>query len=538
MSQDKDKDNAKPKFSETKLDDHKELMKQVGGGRVACPRGMRDLHPEDMLVREQAIKTIKSIFQTRGAVEIDTPNMERIEILIGQYGEDEKLIYHLQVEAENKERLALRYDLTVPLARYMLQHGKQSMKRLQMGPVFRRDKPSAGRFRQFWQCDYDVAGNYQMPRLIDAECLSTFRDILKTLDLGPFVLKVNSRKILDGMIAIAGIPSEKFRKVCSIIDELDKVTWSDAIAKLKHNNVTDASIEILARFVNLRGNADMVVKTLKQDAAFMANEMAKTGLAELEQVFGFLVAMGGMDVISFDLSLARGLSYYTGMIMEAFLTGAPVMDAGNQGNKDVKENNNNKENKENKEKKDNKEKDPKDNNKEQQNNKTDEWDDLESKHEIPKGAVGGGGRYDNMFRDIRNRITGKDDPASVDMVGFSIGIERIFALLKQKAKTTRKSKTLVYIGKVGGEYTAEVVKIAAELWKAGIATEFSYDTNPKPRKQIQEAVELAIPFVLFIGKKEVQANTVKLKDMALNKEEEVSRDKLVTTIAAKVQSLC
>jgi hypothetical protein len=163
--------NNNPKNEKNNNDDDdennlKRFMESVGGGRLSCPRGMRDLHPNQMRdlhpnqmrVRDRAMAAIRSVFKTHGAAEIETPAMERYEVLLGQYGDSQKLVYRLWEEAENTEKLALRYDLTVPMARYMAQNGLKHLKRYQIGPVWRRDHPGPGRFRQFYQCDFDIVG--------------------------------------------------------------------------------------------------------------------------------------------------------------------------------------------------------------------------------------------------------------------------------------------------------------------------------------------------------------------------------------------
>ncbi len=177
-----------------------------------------------MAIRERAFTIIRGIFKKHGASEIDTPVFELKETLTGKYGEDSKLIYDL--EDQGGELLALRYDLTVPFARYCAERGLASIKRFHIAKVYRRDQPqmSKGRFREFYQCDFDIAGTYS-PMLPDAEVLSVVCEILTSLEIGGFVLKLNHRKFLDAMIELAGCEKRKFKSICSSIDKLDKEPW-------------------------------------------------------------------------------------------------------------------------------------------------------------------------------------------------------------------------------------------------------------------------------------------------------------------------
>jgi histidyl-tRNA synthetase len=487
-----------PKMSEPDNEIRKAMM-ESGGGRICCPKGMRDLVPFQMRIRERSMGIIRGVFKKHGSVEIETPAMERREVLLKQYGQDsEKLIYDIKEYglSGTKEHLCMRYDLTVPLCRYCINHKITNIKRMQISPVWRRDQPQAGRFRQFYQCDFDVIGNYEMPRFIDAECLVIIKEILTDLDIGSFIIKVNNRKILNGLIALAGIPPESFKKTCSVIDELDKISWADAKLKLSERGISPSSILTLEFYVNIRGPPGTVVEKLKRDSNFMAHAEAVEGLSELEQVFNFAQIMGALDVVSFDLSMARGLDYYTGMILEGFLTG------GSSAKKQDPE----------KEKKD----------------KNEDTDD-----EPGVGAICGGGRYDKLVGDIKQRFAGRGERKPSDdlnAMGFSIGIERIFSILEKKAKQeqdTRESDTTVYVASIGKSpaIIQERLAVAAQLWKAGIATEFSYQQDPKPQTQTQYAMERRIPFIVFIGGDELKGNYVTLRQLDYGKQEEQNEKK-------------
>lgn len=199
---------------------------------IKTPKGTRDYHPEQMTIRRQVIDKIAKIFKKHGAVEIDTPVFELKDVLLGKYGEDSKLIYDLK--DQGGEECSLRYDLTVPFARFMANNTNISkIKRFHIGKVYRRDQPAMtkGRLREFYQCDFDIAGNYDS-QIPDAEVLYIMQEILEELGIHDFVVKVNHRKILSAMIAEAGCDAQKFKTICSSIDKMDKIKWEGVKAEL------------------------------------------------------------------------------------------------------------------------------------------------------------------------------------------------------------------------------------------------------------------------------------------------------------------
>uniref|UniRef100_A0A2K5U1D0 Histidine--tRNA ligase, cytoplasmic n=1 Tax=Macaca fascicularis TaxID=9541 RepID=A0A2K5U1D0_MACFA len=193
---------------------------------LKTPKGTRDYSPRQMAVREKVFDVIIRCFKRHGAEVIDTPVFELKETLTGKYGEDSKLIYDLK--DQGGELLSLRYDLTVPFARYLAMNKLTNIKRYHIAKVYRRDNPAMtrGRYREFYQCDFDIAGNFD-PMIPDAECLKIMCEILSSLQIGDFLVKVNDRRILDGMFAICGVSDSKFRTICSSVDKLDKVSWEE-----------------------------------------------------------------------------------------------------------------------------------------------------------------------------------------------------------------------------------------------------------------------------------------------------------------------
>ncbi|XP_048175463.1 histidine--tRNA ligase, cytoplasmic-like isoform X2 [Corvus hawaiiensis] len=349
----------------------------AGGERVRVlktPKGTRDHPPAQTALRDRLLSAVVSCFKRHGAAAIDTPVLELRETLMGKYGEDTKLIYELQ--DQGGELLALRYDLTVPFARYLAMNKVTNMKRYHVAKVYRRDNPATtrGRYREFYQCDFDIAGQFD-PMIPDAECLKILHEILSDLQLGDFIIKVNDRRILNGVFAVCGVPESKFIPACSTVDKLDKVPWEEVRSEMVgEKGLSPEAADRIGEYVQLHGGLDLVERLL-QDPKLSQNKLAKEGLGDMKLLFEYLTLFGITEKISFDLSLARGLDYYTGVIFEAVLL--------HQENEHVEE-------------------------------------------AVSVGSVAGGGRYDGLV--------GMFDPKGrkVPCVGVSIGIERIFSILEQR----------------------------------------------------------------------------------------------------------
>ena len=332
------------------------------------PKGTRDYLPEQMSIRDEAFGIIRRVFKRHGAVEIDTPVFELKETLTGKYGEDSKLIYDLA--DQGGESLALRYDLTVPFARFLAVNAVGNIKRYHIGKVYRRDQPalSRGRFREFYQCDFDIAGSYG--RMVpDSECLAVACEILDALPIGDFGIKVNHRRLLDAILDICGVPADKFRSICSAVDKLDKEPWSEVRREMvEEKGLAGDVADRIGDFVVLRGEPWEMYKSLMDGNKFGDHKGALDAMEDLRICFDYLDAMDKLRFISFDLSLARGLDYYTGIIYEAVCM---------NGNTQV-------------------------------------------------GSIGGGGRYDNLVSMFQE--AGKVTPC----VGVSVGIERVFTLMEER----------------------------------------------------------------------------------------------------------
>jgi histidyl-tRNA synthetase len=386
---------------------------------------------------------------------------------MGKYGEESKLIYDLN--DQGGELLSLRYDLTVPFARYMASHNLTSLKRFHIGKVYRRDNPQMGkgRFREFFQCDFDIAGGNYGLMIPDAEVIKIVVEILTQLPIGNFNIKINHRVLLDSIVEISGISNDKYKSVCSSIDKLDKEPW-DKVEKelIEVKGITKEQAEKLKSFVNLKDKPKVLLDKLMQMKELIENEKGKKALNEMSILIDYLQILDVEKYCTFDLSLARGLDYYTGLIYETVLTDT---------------------------------------------------------NEV--GSISGGGRFDNLI----GMFSGKQIPA----VGVSIGIERIFNILEKHYKnddTLRSTFTDVLVCAAGKNLTKERFKIVNELWDSGINAEILYNENPRMDKQLDYGLKNKIPFLVFIGENELKENKIKIKCLANSQEMVIEREKMVEEI--------
>uniref|UniRef100_A0A8U7P5L9 histidine--tRNA ligase n=1 Tax=Corvus moneduloides TaxID=1196302 RepID=A0A8U7P5L9_CORMO len=279
--------------------DRRPLFRQVraaaaGGERVRVlktPKGTRDHPPAQTALRDRLLSAVVSCFKRHGAAAIDTPVLELRETLMGKYGEDTKLIYELQ--DQGGELLALRYDLTVPFARYLAMNKVTNMKRYHVAKVYRRDNPATtrGRYREFYQCDFDIAGQFD-PMIPDAECLKIVHEILSDLQLGDFIIKVNDRRILNGVFAVCGVPESKFIPACSTVDKLDKVPWEEVRSEMVgEKGLSPEAADRIGEYVQLHGGLDLIERLL-QDPKLSQNKLAKEGLGDMKLLFEYLTLFG------------------------------------------------------------------------------------------------------------------------------------------------------------------------------------------------------------------------------------------------------
>src|SRR5215207_5092087 len=352
---------------------------------VRPARGMRDFLPDDVRRRQYVIGIVEGVYRGYGFQPLETPALENIETLTGKYGEEgNKLIFKVlrrgEHESSGETDLALRYDLTVPLARVVAEHrGKlpRFFKRYQIQPVWRADRPARGRFREFYQCDVDVLGSRSM--IVEAEICSAATEVLSKLGFKDFCVRINHRKVLTGILAIAGVALDKHEAALIALDKLDKIGSEGVKKEFAVRGVAETAGDRLLSFFSalteLEHAAEIVTEESAQQAFNKAvlgrivefvkdNELGAQGVDELQSILNFVDAMGIAHRVKIDPSLARGLSYYTGAIMEINV-------------KDL------------------------------------------------AGSLGGGGRYDNLV----GMFLGQDIPAC----GFSLGLERILVVMSERA---------------------------------------------------------------------------------------------------------
>jgi histidyl-tRNA synthetase len=280
------------------------------------PRGMRDILPAKMLLRQYVIGEVERVFQRFGFEPLQTPVLELRDTLMGKYGEDaEKLIYDAR-HREGKEDLALRYDLTVPLTRVVAMYPElvKPFKRYQIAPVWRAERPQKGRYREFYQCDVDIVGTKSM--LADAEVINVIYSVLKALGFKLFVTKINNRKILTGIGQYAGVPNEQLGGLYRSIDKLEKIGREAVREEMKQNKIPAKVIDKMIDLVAIPSDELGELRKRLGDIP-----IACEGLDELEQLAAFLAdAQLPMTNYQFDFAMVRGLAYYTGPIYETVVT--------------------------------------------------------------------------------------------------------------------------------------------------------------------------------------------------------------------------
>jgi histidyl-tRNA synthetase len=305
--------------------------------KPSIPKGTRDFSPEEMSKRNYIFDTIKEIFQRFGYLPIETPAMENLSTLLGKYGEEgDKLLFKILNSGDAfktiKEKFpnhsiagfdfplsyfcekGLRYDLTVPFARYVVQHQNEitlPFKRYQIQPVWRADRPQKGRYREFYQCDADVIGS---PSLInEIELIQMIDAVFHKLKL-PVTIKINNRKILSGIAEVIG-QKEKITDITVAIDKLDKIGLEGVIKELQEKNISKDAIEKLKPLMHFNGNNQEKINYLK--SLLNTSDIGCKGIEEIEYIFTLqeqLTPFGAL--LEFDITLARGLNYYTGAIFE------------------------------------------------------------------------------------------------------------------------------------------------------------------------------------------------------------------------------
>jgi histidyl-tRNA synthetase len=304
------------------------------GEKFTIPKGTRDFTPQEMVRRNYIFDHIRRVFNHYGYVPIETPAMENLSTLMGKYGEEgDKLLFKIlnsgnyladvtteEAVTENLSRLTLkiaekglRYDLTVPFARFVVQHQNEitfPFKRYQIQTVWRADKPQKGRYREFYQCDVDVIGSDSL--MNEVELIQIIHDIFKVLNV-KVVIKLNNRKILAGIAEIAGVP-DRFTDLTVALDKLDKTGLEKVLEELEAKGFTQNELEKLLPFLNIKGNYRERTEVLLSQLGGSVPGMQ--GINEMKAIYERLEVLGIEEECELDITLARGLNYYTGTIFE------------------------------------------------------------------------------------------------------------------------------------------------------------------------------------------------------------------------------
>ncbi|MDI9643609.1 MAG: histidine--tRNA ligase [Candidatus Verstraetearchaeota archaeon] len=408
------------------------------------PRGTRDFLPAEMKIRRLIIDRIRSVFESHGFEEMDTPALELWEVLATKGGEEvERQIYKFQDKAGRW--LGLRFDLTVPLARVIanMPDLPKPFKRYCISKVWRYEEPQSGRFREFVQADIDIVGS---PRIeADVVCISTAVDALRGLGLEGFEVKVNNRKILEGMVETLGIDNKVAEGVFHALDRLDKVGESKVAEELEKLGIDAEKSAKLLEFTRIKGEeaVSFVEERLRE------SRQATEGIAELRRMIELADIFGLKGAVVVDFSLVRGLDYYTGPVFEV----------------------------------------------------------KAKTREI--GSIAGGGRYDRLIE----KFGGVPTPAT----GISLGVERLYEVLKEDLSSEVSPSTKVFVAYVNEALMSQAIRIGRELINMGIPSEIDL-MGRKLGRQLEYADSRGIPFVLIVGPEEIKTGTYSLKDMKTNKE--------------------
>ena len=372
------------------------------------------------------------------------------DILSEKYGEDSRLIYNL--ENQGGELCSLRYDLTVPFARWLAMHSNvKQVRRYHIAKVYRRDQPAIarGRLREFYQCDFDIAGVYD-PMIPDAEILRIIVEVFQAFKLD-VTIKLNHRKILDGLFETCGVPQEKLRLISSSVDKLDKLPWAEVKKEMvEEKGLSEIVADEVGKYVLQKGAMREMINVLKADEKLHANATVKGGIEDMELLVSYLEALDVDRIVSLDLSLARGLDYYSGLIYEV----------------------------------------------------------IPQIKDTQVGSIAAGGRYDGLV--------GMYGKQPIPCVGISFGVDRIFTLLdtqRKKGTSDISHETEVYIMAFGGKefdgLLLERMRVARQLWDVGIQTEFAAKVKPKPQQQFNASDSALLAVIL--GQEELEAGQVRLK---------------------------
>jgi histidyl-tRNA synthetase len=429
-------------------------------------KGFRDYPPDLMIPREGLLEKARNVFRSHGYAPIDTPAMEYAEILLGKGGaESDKIIYRFQ---DNGGRdVALRFDLTVPFARFAAQYIGQlgtPFKRYAMGPVWRGENTGHGRYREFWQCDFDTIGT--TANAADVEVVLVIYDLMRALGFEKFSIRVNNRLVLNGLLEMYGL-ADRAVPLLRALDKLPKIGAEKVIAEMTESGpdkggVTREQAEKVLLLATVEGTNTEILGRIESE--FGSNERAAEGVRRLRELTEVTRAVGIPDQqVRLDLSIARGLDYYTGTIYETFLDDLPKI-----------------------------------------------------------GSVCSGGRYDDL--------AGVYTKQTLPGVGASLGLDRLVAAmeeLKMLGGSSTPAQVLV-VQFVAGRL-ADYQKVASRLRAAGVGVEV-YPEAKKIGQQLQYAERRGYRLAVIAGPDELEQKTWKLKDLARREEQAYTDEEIIRAV--------
>ena len=445
--------------------------------KPSIPKGTRAFGPVEMAKRNYIFNTIRSVYELYGFQQIETPAQETLQTLMGKYGEEgDKLLFRIQnsgAKASEPAEKGLRYDLTVPFARYVVMHREElqmPFKRYQVQPVWRADRPQKGRYREFYQFDGDVVGSDSL--LNEVELMQIVDEVFRRLGIR-VEIKINNRKILTGIAEVIGA-ADKIVDITVAIDKLDKIGIDNVNAELREDGLTEEQIQKLQPIILLQGTNDEKLNTIA--TILKDSEVGLKGIEETKyilskfQVSSFKFQTSNLKPqtsnLSLDLTLARGLNYYTGAIFEV-----KALD-------------------------------------------------------VEMGSITGGGRYDNL--------TGIFGLPGLSGVGISFGVDRIYDVLNTLDLYPKDSLTTTQVLFInfGEQETAYCLPIINKVRSCGIRAEIFPDAA-KMKKQMSYANAKQIPFVVLAGENEMNAGKVTLKNMTTGEQSVLSEDELIERLKIK-----
>lgn len=450
--------------------------------KPSIPKGTRDFLPEQALQRSYIFDTLRTVFQRHGYLPIETPAFERLDTLLGKYGEEgDKLIfkilnsgdflqkvrrekpdlydYKLPALAGKITEKALRYDLTVPFARFVVQHQNDlsfPFKRYQIQPVWRADNPQAGRYREFYQCDVDVVGSDGL--LNEVELVLIACNGFAALGLPDVEIRINNRKVLAGLAEVLG-EADKLIPFTVALDKLDKKGKEGVVAEMRENGISEEAVAKLLPVLEISGTHHEQLTVLRE--VLQASEIGLKGLDELTEVFEHTEALG-VDNLFVDVTLARGLNYYTGAIFEVA-------------------------------------------------------------HKEFGSSICGGGRYDDL--------TGVFGKPGLSGVGISFGADRIYDLMLKKGlfPDSLASRVDLLFVNFGPAEASHCMKLLAKAREAGINGEL-FPHKTKIPKQMKYADSKGVRFVGMVGSQEIENGTIRLKNMETGEQEDVTLEAMISQL--------